>query len=164
MPYKDHAKHLAMCKIRSQKHYVKNREALLNKYKRYRLKHHAECLLKDKIRNRSLAGRFGICKGRSKRRGFEWMLTKEQYAALLAENKCHYCRGVLPETAYGLDRKDSTKGYTLDNVVPCCKNCNSMKNHLVSYEEMKLLWFLRHHTISAAHISERLSGEILLPT
>lgn len=29
----------------------------------------------------------------------------------------------------GLDRLDSSKGHTLDNVVPCCWNCNRMKSN-----------------------------------
>lgn len=27
----------------------------------------------------------------------------------------------------GVDRVDSSKGYTIDNVVPCCDICNRMK-------------------------------------
>lgn len=34
----------------------------------------------------------------------------------------------------GLDRIDSTKGYTNDNVVPCCKYCNVAKNDLTTKE------------------------------
>ena len=30
----------------------------------------------------------------------------------------------------GLDRVDSNKGYTDDNVVPCCGSCNQLKNEL----------------------------------
>jgi hypothetical protein len=30
----------------------------------------------------------------------------------------------------GIDRIDSSKGYELNNVVPCCKNCNSAKMEL----------------------------------
>lgn len=28
----------------------------------------------------------------------------------------------------GIDRIDNNKGYTIDNVVPCCKMCNQAKN------------------------------------
>lgn len=33
-------------------------------------------------------------------------------------------------TYNGLDRIDSTKGHTKDNVVPCCWNCNRAKNNM----------------------------------
>lgn len=38
----------------------------------------------------------------------------------------------------GLDRIDSSKGYIIDNVVPCCKYCNQAKSNL-SEEEFKNL-------------------------
>ena len=36
-----------------------------------------------------------------------------------------------------IDRKDSQKGYSLDNIVLACYMCNTMKNSFLSYEEMK---------------------------
>lgn len=64
----------------------------------------------------------------------------------LCKQKCFYC-GTKPFAKYnkfkkegsnfakrngyftynGIDRIDSKKGYTIDNVVPCCKYCNSAK-------------------------------------
>jgi 5-methylcytosine-specific restriction endonuclease McrA len=45
---------------------------------------------------------------------------------------CHYCGSVAfssDDRHYinGIDRVDSNKGYTLDNVVSCCKHCNWAK-------------------------------------
>jgi hypothetical protein len=69
----------------------------------------------------------------------DFYLTKEDLENLIFSN-CHYCgaeptliqkhrRGktvnYLPSN--GIDRIDSSKGYTLDNVVPCCKWCNYSK-------------------------------------
>lgn len=35
-----------------------------------------------------------------------------------------------------IDRKDSTRGYEIDNIVLCCFPCNSMKSHMISYQTM----------------------------
>ena len=37
----------------------------------------------------------------------------------------------------GIDRYDSKLGYTIENSVPCCKNCNRAKSDL-SFEDFKL--------------------------
>jgi hypothetical protein len=39
----------------------------------------------------------------------------------------------------GLDRKDNSGGYTPENTVPCCKDCNSLKSNTLSYDEAMLL-------------------------
>lgn len=74
--------------------------------------------------------------GGAKRRGYEWSISQEQFE-LLVQNVCHYCAGSLPPCGSGLDRKDNDKGYTMDNVVPCCKVCNLIKGDRLTYEEMK---------------------------
>lgn len=77
----------------------------------------------------------------AKRKNHEFHLTKEEFGSLIFQN-CFYC-GSEPlnihhtegsATKYidikynGIDRVDSNKGYTMDNVVPCCKWCNMAKN------------------------------------
>ena len=68
----------------------------------------------------------------------EFLLSKED-AMKLFKGNCFYC-GVIPskvrsnkryygEFVYnGIDRKDNTKGYTVENCVPCCEFCNMTKN------------------------------------
>lgn len=85
------------------------------------------------------------------RRGYEWNLTREQIATLTKQN-CYYC-GVEPQqeakhphctTGYiynGIDRIDNNKGYTIDNVVPCCDTCNYAKR-TTPYKEF-LAWIDR---------------------
>lgn len=72
-------------------------------------------------RNPFLEGRAG-----AKAAGREWTLTQEQYTAIMGDRRCFYCGGDCGKSA-GLDRVDSSKGYTPDNVVPCCLECNSSK-------------------------------------
>jgi len=45
-------------------------------------------------------------------------------------NPCHYCSGPLPICGHGLDRLDNTKGYTKENIAPCCRYCNQRKGRL----------------------------------
>ena len=40
---------------------------------------------------------------------------------------------------YNLDRKDNSKGYTKDNCVVCCTQCNFIKGKSLTYDEMCLL-------------------------
>jgi hypothetical protein len=86
-----------------------------------------------KIRNR-----YSLAKGQAKRRKWEFTLTYEQYKGLI-EKPCEYCQKELNKTGSCLDRADSSIGYTLSNSVPCCHDCNLIKNNLLSHAEMKLV-------------------------
>lgn len=60
-------------------------------------------------------------------RGIEWHLTDDEAKAMLVL-PCVYCGHLDIETRVnGIDRLDSSKGYTTENCRPCCKNCNYMK-------------------------------------
>ena len=54
----------------------------------------------------------------------EFSLTKEQVAPFY-KAKCHYCDEQIPNI--GFDRVENDRGYHLDNIVPCCIECNMMK-------------------------------------
>jgi len=56
----------------------------------------------------------------------------EEYSILVSGRVCTYCCGSLPINGYSLDRVDHSKGYTKDNCVPCCGECNSKKGMLES--------------------------------
>jgi len=85
-------------------------------------------------------------KNSAKRRGWSWKLTEEQFKKITQEN-CFYCgakpsnitknKGYFGEYVYsGIDRVDNSKGYSMDNIVPCCKSCNSTKG-IATQEEFK---------------------------
>ena len=76
---------------------------------------------------------------------YDFSLTFEEYKELIME-PCHYCGREPYDTKYlynrkrkrninldvsvkinGIDRVDNTKGYHIENCVPCCKMCNRMK-------------------------------------
>lgn len=73
-------------------------------------------------------------------RKIKWSLSYPQFLKIIS-NVCHYC-GALPvrqtrisrgkrrfslERMHGIDRKNNTDGYTLENSVACCKQCNFAK-------------------------------------
>jgi hypothetical protein len=81
----------------------------------------------------------------ARRRGLPWALTESDFRRLIKED-CFYCSSP-PETisrnkAYGarktestvvyngIDRQRNAEGYTLQNVVPCCRLCNFAKRDL----------------------------------
>lgn len=75
---------------------------------------------------------------RSKDRKFEFVLSPEEFSALV-KSPCAYC-GKVRELSInkahpkvrlnGLDRLDSSVGYLPENVVACCKLCNQAKNNM----------------------------------
>lgn len=83
-------------------------------------------------------------------RDLPFSLTILDFEQLIDKN-CHYCNSGPTLKAFGetrmirnnvngnfiytgIDRKDSDKGYELDNCVTCCKTCNFAKNDM-SYTE-----------------------------
>lgn len=71
--------------------------------------------------------RFADYKCSAKKRGHSFELTFEQFISFW-KKPCAY-GGCVIETI-GLDRVDNLKGYTMKNIVPCCKIHNKMKRDL----------------------------------
>lgn len=98
---------------------------------------------KDKIAvgRRTVAKRFSIVKSSAKSRGLSCTLNKEQYQDLIGKS-CFYCDNYLAtvqdSTGIGLDRLDNSRGYEIDNVIPCCVVCNRVRNEHFTPEETKV--------------------------
>lgn len=75
----------------------------------------------------------------AKLRKHEWAITLEQYSALLLMG-CHYCGSDLTHSTGGsLDRKNNARGYTMDNVLPCCGECNVIRSCHLTVDEMEVV-------------------------
>ncbi|MBA7528571.1 hypothetical protein ES705_20758 [subsurface metagenome] len=83
-------------------------------------------------------------KTNAKNRGLKYKLTEEQFKKI-TQKDCYYCgakpNNISKQNRYtgsyiynGLDRIDNAKGYTINNVVPCCKICNIAKHNLTLQE------------------------------
>ena len=86
--------------------------------------------------------RFHNAKGSAKVRRIQFTLTKEDYINLISK-PCEYCdnrNGNVQDSAgIGLDRINHSFGYTQDNVLPCCWQCNVTRNNLYTVEETKVM-------------------------
>lgn len=84
--------------------------------------------------------RYGIYRRTAQTRNLSFNLTHEEFKTLTQQD-CFYC-GAKPsmvsksKTGYGeyiyngIDRKDNTLGYSINNCVAACKTCNFAKNDL----------------------------------
>lgn len=87
--------------------------------------------------NQKISSRFSQSRYKANKAKLEWSLTLEQYEDLVTK-VCVYCETTLAgATGKALDRLDNAKGYTLDNVVPCCGDCNYLRGIRMSYLETK---------------------------
>lgn len=64
----------------------------------------------------------------AEKRNYYFELTTDEVKEICL-GECYYC-GTLPNPYNGIDRVDNESGYTIDNVVSCCKYCNIAKNDL----------------------------------
>lgn len=96
---------------------------------------------REAIRNRprkTIPARYGQYKAKARERGYAFSLSIEEFSSLLTSN-CYYCATppVKPHPTAtdgllinGIDRLDSSAGYTVENCVSACFLCNRAKNTL----------------------------------
>jgi hypothetical protein len=91
----------------------------------------------------------GVYKRNAKKRNYEFLLSEQEFKIITSSN-CYYCdspplqksnsagtRGYtdsgIEHGQYlynGIDRIDNSKGYILENCVPCCHQCNAAKSNM----------------------------------
>jgi hypothetical protein len=78
--------------------------------------------------------RYQNARAAAKTRGHEFCLTQTEFEAIVSQ-PCFYAVQWDASIKCGLDRKDPTKGYTVDNCVPCCSRHNLMKSDIFTVEQ-----------------------------
>ena len=100
------------------------------KRKQYREEHKEKERERRKRYDKTVRGRYSIYKQNAKQRNFQFDLTVEEFDGI-TQRPCTYCGEFNDEfngiQYSGIDRIDSSKGYTKLNVIPCCEMCNKMK-------------------------------------
>lgn len=99
--------------LRGKKYKDKNKETIKKNNK-----------ISSKKRNKNPNRRFSMYKESAKRRNLDFNITFEDFMDLW-ENSCFYCGSKID--GIGIDRKNNNVGYTVENIVPCCSECNMAK-------------------------------------
>lgn len=96
---------------------------------------------------------FSNYRTRSKTKKLEFSLTFDYFKELVTNN-CHYCNlapnkcrkdraksrmGISRIYFNGIDRLDSSQGYTIENTVSCCEDCNKAKRNLSYTQFLNLI-------------------------
>jgi hypothetical protein len=96
--------------------------------KRKYYKNNKETIQKqNKEWGQTLKGKWHSYQRCAKTRNYEWNLDFCEFSRFW-QNDCYYCNS--PIKTIGIDRLDSSEGYSLDNCVSCCSICNIMKMDL----------------------------------
>ena len=105
--------------------------------KQYRKKNTSKVKMWAQKQNWKLRSRFARLKSSFHKRGYEVSLTFDEFC-ILSNEPCAYCQNklCLPSLqGSNLDRIDNSKGYSIGNVQPCCKVCNSIRNQFLTVAE-----------------------------
>lgn len=78
------------------------------------------------------------CVARNKQYKFD---LSKAYFNIILESPCFYCgkSKTWNNYSYFIDRIDNLKGYTVDNCLPCCSECNRLRMNNFTVDETKIM-------------------------
>lgn len=91
--------------------YIKDKERILERNAKYR---------------NTVEYKFSSYRASAIRRNILFDISIETFKNLVENKNCFYCNDFYE--SQGVDRKESSIGYTIDNCVSCCSMCNRIKN------------------------------------
>ncbi len=135
-------------KYKAQREYYQRNKEQIKEYARYRYQIEKELCKgacekykeyhknKRKSYNLKFDVRYRIYQQGAKKKGLTFELTLLEFIDL-TQRPCYYCGFI--ELYNGLDRIDNSKGYSKDNVVPCCALCNITRGNRFTKREFELI-------------------------
>lgn len=112
-----------------------------NRYRRMPQEQKDKLKIKDRAYRKTEIGRASALsyayRKIDKAKGIDSKITKEYLVENIFSKPCFYCDDT--NEGIGCDRIDNSKGHTIDNVVPCCRTCNTARMHNFTHQEMKII-------------------------
>lgn len=127
---------MKICKIENCNKEIKCKNLCHN---HYNLEHYKKYSEKYRTYERTPNRRYKRHVAFCKRENIPFAISFEKWVSLIENNECYYCHSSLPTNGIALDRKYPDVGYFIDNVVPCCTNCNLTKGDRYRYFEFKIM-------------------------
>lgn len=112
----------------------------------------------DKERKANIVSHYNEYIRSSIKRNLQFTIDIDNFDRLV-NSHCYYCNTYDESKVIGLDRVDSSKHYTLENVVPCCGTCNMMKGNLSKEDFLNRISQIYSNLIE--HTLEELSEETI---
>jgi len=112
-------------------YHIANKAEIAVKRAKYREDNKEDIKAKKIAYANTREGKLKILKSNAKNRNIMITMTDDEIMNM-TDMQCEYC-GIEPIYTVmrnGIDRMDSSKGYELDNCVPCCHMCNMMKGEV----------------------------------
>ena len=127
------------------RHYHANKKKILESRKKFYLSNNGKekARIFYAINGKTPKYRTHSYRACARKKGFCYDLSKEEFMSLW-QKPCYYCGDAI--STIGIDRVDSSIGYTISNVVPCCRFCNVGKLDVPQSE-----FIARAHRISQRH-------------
>ena len=135
------------CRERQKVYYQENRERMREQHRKYYQENREERIEYKRKYYQTVGGKFVTDKISAERRGYSWQLNTGQ-ATIFYTQPCHYCGEIPNGKLNGIDRQDNSRGYIVENCVPCCPTCNYAK-YQMSPEEF--IW----HCTKVAQFNKR---------
>jgi hypothetical protein len=130
----DNSEKAAFYSVKSRgKRFIQNPQEYLNKQainaKKWREQNPEKQTQFNNARNNSTQCQYKVYMAVAKRKNLPFDITYEDYETTV-KNTCYYCNEMNEKGFNGLDRTNQTLGYTIDNCVSCCSQCNYMKGSM----------------------------------
>jgi hypothetical protein len=141
------------CKEKARQIYIKNRDAILARSKKYR-EAHREKYLEASRRHYYLTAECARAiytrrKAAAKKKRIPWLISLSSFVTWwnAQPKQCRYCRlpfkvlchssdGMISNRQPTIDRMDNARGYELDNITLACGRCNFTKSNYFTADEM----------------------------
>lgn len=89
-------------------------------------------------RRKTTKGKYEDLKDSARTRGLIVQISYEMYSKIIL-NPCFYCETPVSNLGgHSLDRIDNSLGYSENNVLPCCGECNKIRGPFLTIQKMKV--------------------------